>query len=46
MDDIVNYDEVKQQILAGLTSLKETPHRSERPLIYHLGRRGHVTPTS
>lgn len=36
MEDIENYDEVKGQILARLNSLKETPNRSERPLIYHL----------
>ncbi|KAK4234746.1 hypothetical protein C8A03DRAFT_37446 [Achaetomium macrosporum] len=36
MDDVVNYDEVKQQITAKLLNLKETPNRSERPLIYHL----------
>ncbi|KAI0156208.1 DNA polymerase epsilon [Pestalotiopsis sp. NC0098] len=36
MDDVVNYDEVKEQIAARLTELKKTPNRSERPLIYHL----------
>ncbi|KAF5521697.1 DNA polymerase epsilon catalytic subunit A [Colletotrichum aenigma] len=36
MDDIVNYDEIKEQIAEKLRSLKETPNRSERPLIYHL----------
>ncbi|KAL6870486.1 DUF1744 domain-containing protein [Trichoderma novae-zelandiae] len=34
--DVTNYDEVKQQIASKLVSLKETPNRSERPLIYHL----------
>ncbi|KAK4099131.1 DUF1744-domain-containing protein [Parathielavia hyrcaniae] len=36
MDDVTDYEEVKQQIAAKLLNLKETPHRSERPLIYHL----------
>ncbi|KAK4641731.1 DNA polymerase epsilon catalytic subunit [Podospora bellae-mahoneyi] len=36
MDDITNYDEVKEQIVAKLMNLKETPNRLENPLIYHL----------
>ncbi|OBT56071.1 DNA polymerase epsilon subunit 1 [Pseudogymnoascus sp. 24MN13] len=36
LDDITNYDEVKQQISDRLISLKATANRSERPLIYHL----------
>ncbi|KAK4186960.1 putative DNA polymerase epsilon catalytic subunit A [Podospora australis] len=36
LDDITNYDEVKQAITAKLLNLKETPNRLERPLIYHL----------
>ncbi|KAH8673336.1 DNA polymerase family B [Xylariales sp. PMI_506] len=36
MDDVVNYDEVKDQIAAQLRQLRDTPNRSERPLIYHL----------
>ncbi|KAL1836329.1 hypothetical protein VTJ49DRAFT_5300 [Mycothermus thermophilus] len=36
MDDVTNYDEVKQQIAAKLMNLRETPNRNERPLIYHL----------
>ncbi|EON97350.1 putative dna polymerase epsilon protein [Phaeoacremonium minimum UCRPA7] len=36
LDDVTNYDEVKEQITARLNSLKETPNRNERPLIYHL----------
>lgn len=36
LEDVENYDEVKAQIAARLTQLKETPNRSERPLIYHL----------
>lgn len=36
MEDITNYDEVKKQIADRLLNLKETPNRSERPLIYHL----------
>ncbi|KAK0701351.1 hypothetical protein B0T21DRAFT_115811, partial [Apiosordaria backusii] len=36
MDDITNYEEVRQQIVAKLMNLKETPNRLENPLIYHL----------
>ncbi|KAK8243427.1 hypothetical protein HDK90DRAFT_430763 [Phyllosticta capitalensis] len=36
MDDIVNYDEVKAQIVEKLQNLRDTPNRSERPSIYHL----------
>lgn len=36
LDDVTNYDEVKQQIMSKLLNLKETPNRNERPLIYHL----------
>ncbi|KAK3997967.1 DNA polymerase epsilon catalytic subunit A [Cladorrhinum sp. PSN332] len=36
LDDVTNYDEVKEQITAKLLNLKETPNRLERPLIYHL----------
>lgn len=36
LDDVTNYDEVKQQITDQLLSLKTTANRSERPLIYHL----------
>lgn len=36
LDDITNYDEIKQQITDRLLSLKQTANRSERPLIYHL----------
>ena len=36
LDDVTNYDEVKQQITDRLVSLKTTANRSERPLIYHL----------
>ncbi|EAQ83561.1 conserved hypothetical protein [Chaetomium globosum CBS 148.51] len=36
MDDITNYEEIKQQITEKLLDLKNTPNRSERPLIYHL----------
>ncbi|KAI0836958.1 DUF1744-domain-containing protein [Hypoxylon sp. FL0890] len=36
LDDVTNYDEVKQQIASRLLQLKETPNRNERPLIYHL----------
>ncbi|RKF72361.1 DNA polymerase epsilon catalytic subunit A [Golovinomyces cichoracearum] len=36
LDDVVNYDEVKQQITDCLNSLKSTLKQSECPLIYHL----------
>ena len=36
MDDVVNYDEVKAQIVERLQDLKKTPNRNERPSIYHL----------
>ncbi|KAF2738253.1 DUF1744-domain-containing protein [Polyplosphaeria fusca] len=36
LEDVVNYEEVKAQILEKLMQLKTTPNRSERPLIYHL----------
>ncbi|KAG8529220.1 DNA polymerase epsilon catalytic subunit [Bacidia gigantensis] len=36
LEDITNYDEVKAEIVAKLETLKRTPNRSERPLIYHL----------
>ncbi|KAK5995581.1 DNA polymerase epsilon catalytic subunit A [Cladobotryum mycophilum] len=36
LEDVENYDEVKEQIRARLEKLKESPNRTERPLIYHL----------
>ncbi|KUI71977.1 DNA polymerase epsilon catalytic subunit A [Cytospora mali] len=36
LEDVENYDEVRAQIAERLTQLKQTPNRSERPLIYHL----------
>ncbi|GME40769.1 DNA polymerase epsilon catalytic subunit a [Neofusicoccum parvum] len=36
MDDIVNYDEVKEQIAERLRILRDTPNRHEKPSIYHL----------
>ncbi|KAI1438069.1 DNA polymerase epsilon [Xylaria sp. CBS 124048] len=36
LDDVMNYGEVRDQIAARLNQLRETPDRSERPLIYHL----------
>ncbi|KAI5863661.1 DUF1744-domain-containing protein [Durotheca rogersii] len=36
LDDVTNYEEVRDQIASRLTQLKETPNRNERPLIYHL----------
>ncbi|KAN0070053.1 protein of unknown function (DUF1744) domain containing protein [Elaphomyces granulatus] len=36
LEDVSNYEEVKSRIAEKLHNLKETPNRSERPLIYHL----------
>ncbi|KAI4151633.1 MAG: hypothetical protein LQ340_003390 [Diploschistes diacapsis] len=36
MEDITNYEEVKNQIVQKLEDLKKTPNRHERPSIYHL----------
>ncbi|KAF3934297.1 hypothetical protein ABW19_dt0205260 [Dactylella cylindrospora] len=36
LEDVTNYDEVKEKIIAKLMDLKNTPNRNERPLIYHL----------
>ena len=36
LDDVTNYDEIKNEITEKLLKLKETPNRNERPLIYHL----------
>ncbi|KAH7362119.1 DNA polymerase epsilon catalytic subunit A [Plectosphaerella cucumerina] len=35
-EDVENYEEVRDQIAARLQALRDTPIRSERPLIYHL----------
>lgn len=34
--DAVNYDEVRQQIVTKLEMLRDSPHREESPIIYHL----------
>ena len=36
MDDVTNYEEVKEQVIEKLRSLKDMPNRNEKPLIYHL----------
>ncbi|ORX90877.1 putative DNA polymerase epsilon catalytic subunit A [Basidiobolus meristosporus CBS 931.73] len=36
LDQVSNYDEVRQSIIEKLINLKETPTRYETPLIYHL----------
>ncbi|KAK9238698.1 hypothetical protein V1525DRAFT_431564 [Lipomyces kononenkoae] len=36
LDDVTNYDEIKQEIVDKLTELKTNPRRKECPLIYHL----------
>ncbi|TPX34056.1 DNA-directed DNA polymerase [Synchytrium microbalum] len=36
VEDVVNYEEVKQNILTQLIDLRSKPIRTEKPLIYHL----------
>lgn len=36
LEDVENYDEVKNEITAKLLDLKENPKRTECPLIYHV----------
>jgi len=36
IEDVTNYEEVKEQITEKLMQLKNTPNRNERPSIYHL----------
>lgn len=36
MDDVENYEEVRNSIRAALEGLRDTPNREECPLIYHL----------
>eukprot|EP00898_Chlorokybus_atmophyticus_P000434 jgi/Chlat1/1391/Chrsp12S02054 len=36
LDSVTNYDEVRDEILGQLVSLRDTPNREERPVIYHL----------
>ena len=36
LDEVTNYDEVKQGITAMLTELRANPLRHDKPLIYHL----------
>ncbi|TPX58573.1 DNA-directed DNA polymerase [Powellomyces hirtus] len=36
LNDVVNYDEVKAQIIESLESLRDIPNRLEKPSIYHL----------
>lgn len=36
LEDVANYEEVREQIAERLRNLKETPNRNERPSIYHL----------
>lgn len=36
LDDVENYEEVKEQVRQKLVELKENPTRCENPLIYHL----------
>ncbi|CAO1633464.1 unnamed protein product [Jaminaea pallidilutea] len=36
LNDIANYDEVKAEIQHMLEELRDSPHRKDKPLIYHL----------
>ena len=36
VEDIANYEEVRDEIKAQLESLRDVPNREECPLIYHL----------
>ncbi|BFZ59058.1 DNA polymerase epsilon catalytic subunit [Saitoella coloradoensis] len=36
LEDITNYDEVREQIASGLRELRDNPKRKEKPTIYHL----------
>lgn len=36
IDDVLNYEAVRDQIRAQLESLRDVPNREECPLIYHL----------
>jgi DNA polymerase epsilon subunit 1 len=36
LEDVTNYDDVKAQIQASLEELRDSPKRTDKPLIYHL----------
>ncbi len=36
LEDVANYEEVRDEIKAQLESLRDVPNREECPLIYHL----------
>lgn len=36
MEDVTNYNEVREEIVRQLEALRKRPNRSEKPLIYHL----------
>src|SRR5215471_12914223 len=36
LDKVTNYSEVKAQIQSGLEEMRDTPKRTDNPLIYHL----------
>lgn len=36
LEDVLNYDEIKAEIVGKLETLKTAPNRNERPSIYHL----------
>ena len=36
VEDVTNYEEVRDEIRSQLESLKDVPNREECPLIYHL----------
>ena len=36
LEDVANYNEIRQEIVSQLTVLRDTPNCTETPLIYHL----------
>ncbi len=36
MEDIINYDDVKREIVDKLTALRDRPKRLQKPFVYHL----------
>jgi DNA polymerase epsilon subunit 1 len=36
LEDVSNYDEIRQQVISALEDLRDTPVRTEKPAIYHL----------
>ncbi|KAJ3067846.1 DNA polymerase epsilon catalytic subunit [Podochytrium sp. JEL0797] len=36
MEDVMNYDEIREEIIANLSELRDEPNKMRLPLIYHL----------